>query len=157
MCHTHPHNEDHPTDDVPNYTGHQFTPMAEACTVCHTFWDEEAAEAVIESMKATVAARIQDVKAVLDDWGLNRSPDPLRETYGALAWEFQTVGQISNPTGDPSIRGPSSAEQSGVPDSIKKARFLLYLVEHDASYGAHNPTYVVNLLEQAKQLVEGTP
>ena len=43
----------------------------------------------------------------------------------------------TNPTNNPSLRGPTSAEQAAVPDAIKQARFNLYLVQHDASFGVH--------------------
>jgi hypothetical protein len=41
-----------------------------------------------------------------------------------------------------------------VPDKIKKARFNLYLVEHDASKGVHNKDYTRFLLNDAKTNVQ---
>ena len=34
-------------------------------------------------------------------------------------------------------------------DEIKQARFNLYLVEHDGSYGGHNAAYAYSLLQVA--------
>ena len=75
--------------------------------------------------------------------------DALRSAYGALAWEYTTPGQISNPSGDAGVSGPSSAEQASIPDAVKQARFNLYLVEHDGSHGVHNAKYARYLLDVA--------
>jgi hypothetical protein len=40
-----------------------------------------------------------------------------------------------------------------VPDNIKKARFNLYLVLYDGSYGVHNPAYSQLLLDAAEDWV----
>jgi len=40
---------------------------------------------------------------------------------------------------------------------ILQARFLLYMVEHDASYGVHNPPYARYLLKTAGDLADGAP
>jgi len=155
QCHTHGHEVDDPTESNPNFTGHTFEPTALGCIDCHTLWNEAAAEAVIGAVQDNIKARIQEVKAVLDNWGLTKSPEPLRSQYGALAWEFNSAGQLSNPDG--SLRGPTNAEQSAIPDEIKKARFLLYLVEHDASFGLHNPTYTQRLLDDSQAFAEQAP
>ena len=48
------------------------------------------------------------------------------------------------------MTGPTSAEQSAVPAEIKKARLWVYMVEHDGSFGVHNPKYARYLLGTAK-------
>ena len=40
-----------------------------------------------------------------------------------------------------------------IPDGIKQARFNLYLVEHDASYGVHNGYLAGALLDAAENWV----
>lgn len=52
--------------------------------------------------------------------------------------------------------GPTTAEQNQyVPDEIKKARFNLYLVFYDGSFGVHNAPYDIELLSAANAWVEG--
>jgi hypothetical protein len=46
--------------------------------------------------------------------------------------------------------GPNSAGQALIPDDIKKARFDLYLILNDGSFGAHNPIYSRFLLQSAE-------
>jgi hypothetical protein len=81
------------------------------------------------------------------------APEPLRTQYGKLAWEFNNAGQLSLAEDGSSQRGPTSAEQTVVPDAIKQARFLLYMTEHDGSYGVHNAMYATHVLNEAMRLV----
>jgi hypothetical protein len=157
QCHTHGHEVENPDEENPNYTGHTFEPELHGCTAtgCHS--TEDVAHILWTGAQSESKAAIQNVKSLLDQWALTKASEPLREKYGALAWEFSNEGQLSNPSGDPSITGPTSAEQSGIPDEIKKARFLLYMVEHDASYGIHNGDYSRFLLGEAEQLILAVP
>ena len=41
-----------------------------------------------------------------------------------------------------------------IPDNIKKARFNLYLVLYDGSYGVHNGPYAFTLLDSARNWVQ---
>jgi len=50
--------------------------------------------------------------------------------------------------------GPGSSEQALVPVNIQKARFNLYLVLYDGSYGVHNGPFAVTLLDTAQTWVE---
>jgi hypothetical protein len=68
-----------------------------------------------------------------------------------VAWEFTNIGQLN--TGK---KGPSAAAQARIP-AVKQSRFLLYLVEHDASYGVHNPPYARYLLRTAQELAKAAP
>ena len=105
---------------------------------------------MIASTQGEIRTKIQELKGLLETWGELKAPVALRSKYGKLAWEYNTAGQISNPTGSASIKGPTSAEQTDVPADIKKARMYVYMVEHDGSYGVHNAKYARYLLEQAK-------
>lgn len=146
-CHTHGHEAESPSEEDPNYTGHTFAPMiGDNCAECHG--TAEVAASITESTQFFVRSRIQEVKGLLDEWATTKAPQVLREKYGVLAWEFTTPGQLS--TGSP---GPSSSEQSQIPNAIKQARYNLYIVEHDGSYGAHNGTYARKLLTVADDLV----
>jgi hypothetical protein len=73
----------------------------------------------------------------------------LRTKYGARAWEYTNPGTLS--TGGP---GPTASEQALIPDPIKKARFNLYLVLYDGSFGAHNGPYSMTLLDAAQNWVQ---
>jgi hypothetical protein len=157
QCHTHPHEVADPDEEHPNYTGHTFEPQLQGCvaTGCHT--STNVAEILITGAQTETKAAIQEVKGLLDTWATTKAAQGLRDKYGKLAWEFTSAGQLSNPTADPAIVGPTTAEQSAVPNEIKKARFLLYMVEHDASYGIHNGDYSRFLLQEAKNLVNAAP
>ena len=69
------------------------------------------------------------------------------------AWEYSTAGDLSKPNGDPNIQGPASAGQAKIPDGIKQARYNLYLVAHDGSYGVHNGKCARYLLQVAQDKV----
>lgn len=149
-CHTHGHGLDNPSEEDSHFTGHTFQPVAENCAPCHT---ESEAEAFVSFTQRDTRAKIQEVKTLLDTWGETKAPEPLRTTYGRFTWEFNNIGQISQPV-PPGTRGPSSAEQGLIPDTIKQARFFLYMVEHDGSYGVHNGRYARHVLAEARKLVE---
>jgi hypothetical protein len=157
QCHTHGHEVEDPDEENPNYTGHTFEPELHGCTAtgCHS--TESVAQVLWTGAQIESKAAIQSVKGLLDNWALTKASEALREKYGTLAWEFSAAGQLSNPTGDSSIVGPTNAEQSGIPNEIKKARFLLYMVEHDGSYGIHNGDYSRFLLTEAEKLVLAAP
>jgi hypothetical protein len=150
QCHTHAHGADPITEETPNYTGHDFHPTTRGCAPCH---DEIGGELLTEVVQQNVKEQIAEIKSLLDQWGLTKAPEALRQNYGALAWEFQNIGQLSQPT--PEVpRGPTGDEQAQVPDNIKQARFNLYLVEHDGSYGVHNGNYARFLLKVARDKVK---
>jgi hypothetical protein len=157
QCHTHAHEVEDPDDESPNYTGHTFEAALHGCTAtgCHS--SESVARVLWTGAQTESIAAIQNVKGMLDNWALTKASEALREKYGTLAWEFTVAGQLSNPTGDPSIVGPTAGEQSGIPNEIKKARFLLYMVEHDGSYGIHNGDYSRFLLDEAEKLILAVP
>lgn len=137
---------------VPANTGHKFAVESYGlCEDCHS--DPEGLEGFVTTL---VTNRIVEIKGLLDEWGETKSPAEIR-SYGALAWEYDHAGQLSNPTGSDSIRGPVSGgnadEQHYIPESIQKARFNLYLVANDGSLGVHNGPYIVDLLTAAENWV----
>ncbi len=150
-CHTHVEKVDHPTEENPNEAGHTFRPALKSCVECHI--SERVAELMLEGTQIATQARIGEAKADLDAWATTSAPEPLRAKYGALAWEYTNVGQLSDPE-HLGLEGPTREEQALIPDRIKQARFNLYLVEHDASYGVHNGGYARHLLSVARDLVE---
>lgn len=124
----------------------------ELCAGCHG--SAENAERFAQFLATVVADRMAQVKAGLDRWANERAPTAIQK-YGALAWEYDNAGQLSNPAGLPTLRGPRSDadpakdEQKYIPANIKKARFNLYLVLHDGSHGMHNGPHALKLLNAA--------
>jgi hypothetical protein len=117
----------------------------ESCLECHPL-----PEQLTEFTKLAVTYQIENVKAWLDFWGATAAPEPLRSTYGSRAWEYTRAGKLS-----PGGPGPNAEEQTLIPTNIQKARFNLYLVLSDQSYGVHNPPLAVSLLDTARAWVQG--
>jgi hypothetical protein len=69
------------------------------------------------------------------------------------AWEYTSPGELSNPPGVTNA-GPASIEQPLIPDTIRKARFNLYLVQRDGSFGVHNGPFAITLLNAARNWVQ---
>jgi hypothetical protein len=128
-----------------NSTGHTFGVVTyQLCSNCH---NDPAG--LVRFVTNSVALQIQQTKSYLDYWAIMAAPPELQK-YGVYAWEYTTPGDLS-----PGGSGPSTADQAYVPDEIKKARFNLYLVLYDGSYGVHNAPYDVELLRAANTWIEG--
>ena len=146
-CHmpTTPAGEDGSTGD----SGHNFTVNSfSSCQECHPL-----PELLTVFTMSAVSDQVQEIKDGLNYWALNKAPESLRAKYGVRAWEFTSPGELSNPVGVTSP-GPSSAEQALIPDGIKKARFNLYLVQRDGSFGVHNGPWSIRLLDAARTWVQ---
>ena len=129
----------------PAATGHSFQVQTfDVCLKCHPFPEELA-----QFTTGAISNQIQSVKASLDLWATTKAPDALRARYGSRAWEYTTPGDLS-----PGGPGPSSAEQALVPVNIQKARFNLYLVLYDGSFGVHNAPFAVTLLDTAQNWID---
>lgn len=129
-------------------TGHTFSVVTyQLCYNCHT-----DPAGLIKFTTNSIASQIQETKFYLDYWATNVAPVaiPGLQQYGVYAWEYSTPGDLS-----PGGSGPSTADQALIPDDIKKARFDLYLVLYDGSYGVHNAPYDVELLQAANSWVLG--
>src|SRR6185503_300536 len=100
--------------------------------------------------KPIIASLSVAVKDGLDLWATTKSPMQIRP-YGALAWEYENAGQISSSDG--TGHGPTQDEQQYIPANIKRARFNLYLVANDRSYGVHNGPLAITLLQAAQNWV----
>jgi hypothetical protein len=171
-CHNRPDHSENLSPSNPAYTGHKFTLETLACAECHGFLEapdaEEIAEGGIEFIQAGIHQGIEDAMAALNSWATNKIEGLYTEgstNYVAfigtntpsiiVPWEFSTIGQLN-----PGKKGPPTSGQNRItkyaPD-ILKSRFLLYMVEHDASYGVHNPPYARYLLKTARELAEQAP
>jgi hypothetical protein len=130
--------------------GHKFTVTAyDACASCHG--SAANARNFVIFLKWIITSLGQEVKDGLDEWATNRAPAEIRH-YGPLAWEYVDAGQLSDPSG--TRHGPSAQEQHFIPANIQKARFNLYLVINDGSYGVHNGPHAIKLLEAAHNWVQ---
>ena len=134
--------------EVAAVTGHKFAVTTYgACADCHG--KGENAEGLVELVHGLITNQIKQVKALLDTWAATKAPGSLYEKYGTRAWEYTNPGDLSS-----GGSGPTTAEQELIPDNIKKARFDLYLVLYDGSYGVHNGPYAFTLLDSARNWVQ---
>ena len=129
----------------PAVTGHTFTVDSyNLCLACHPY--PEALGAV------RAGGGYQPNPAT------GSGPQSLGLDQGACV----PVGQVQRPrlgiydAGPIVFRGPGpdASEQSLIPINIQKARFNLYLVFNDGSYGVHNSPYSGSLLDQASQWIQ---
>jgi hypothetical protein len=129
--------------EVAASTGHNFeVDTYGACASCHG--SGAGAEALATLLRTVVSNQIQVAVSMLDNWATNKAPDVLRTNYGVLSWEYTNPGDLSVGT-----NGPPQNLQSLIPTNIMWARFDLYLVDYDGSYGVHNGPYSFTLLNAA--------
>jgi hypothetical protein len=114
------------------------------CTQCHG----NQAEGLLEFTALQMTNLVTEVYTNLNNWALTKAPPALSTKYGTRAWEYTTPGELS-----PGGPGPDATEQALIPTPIQKARFNLYLVFHDASWGAHNGQFAFMLLNTANDWV----
>ena len=133
------------SESQPASTGHRFTVQSfDTCLTCHPLPEQLA-----QFTTTAISNQVQTVKAALDLWAVSKAPASLRSSYGTRAWEYTNPGDLS-----PGGPGPSSTEQAQVPVNIQKARFNLYVVLYDGSYGVHNAGLAVTLLDAAQNWVD---
>lgn len=131
-------------------SGHRFAVTSyDACASCHG--SAANARDFTVFVKWIISSLSQGVKDSLDEWATTKSPPEIRP-YGPLAWEYVNAGQLSSPAG--TLHGPAASEQHYIPENIQKARFNLYLVINDGSYGVHNGPYAITLLDAAQSWVQ---
>jgi hypothetical protein len=134
------------SETQPASTGHSFQVQSfETCLKCHPLPEE-----LVQFTTTAISNQVQTIKAELDHWAATKAPASLWQTYGTRAWEYTTPGDLS-----PGGPGPSSSEQASIPVNIQKARFNLYLVLYDGSFGVHNARFAGTLLDTAQTWVEG--
>ncbi|MCX6896682.1 MAG: multiheme c-type cytochrome, partial [Verrucomicrobia bacterium] len=165
-----------------NVTGHTFVSDNNGCLLqCHSSSVNTAGLAAKTlSFKVTISNSMDRVVSLLKQWGMatNVAPNILRTNYGTCAWEFPSPltyfgAKSTNIVGGATNRflaGPprsftyktnwttpsftnDNLQLSYVPQDIWMARFSLYCIYEDQSYGVHNPTYVKSLLADAETRV----
>jgi hypothetical protein len=135
----------------PAVTGHSLKVETYAvCLPCHDLSESLMAENVAFVQNDVFKSYwIQNVINDLNLWAATKAPVSLWSKYGNLAWEYTTPGSLS--LGGP---GPDATEQTQIPANIRMARFNLYVVQNDGSFGVHNPEYARTLLEAAQDWIE---
>ncbi len=137
---------------------HSFKAGYDVCLNCH---DGQAAQQFLAN---ELSGQVATVVFALNQWAALNVPP----TNGVVPWEYTTPGGLTWQTNSfgwvtgwsldkpVSFSGPNAATQSSIPDNIKKARFDLYLVLNDGSFGVHNPLFAERLLgwEGALGLIE---
>ena len=133
-------------------SGHTFAVATyQLCYNCHS-----DPAGLVQFVTNAIAGQIQQTQSYLNLWATTVAPASTNAAlaaiamqYGALTWEYTTPGTLS--TG---AAGPNTAQQAQIPNDIKMARFDLYLVLYDGSYGVHNGPYDIELLQAAQSWVE---
>lgn len=135
------------SEAVPAITGHTFAMDSfKVCLPCHPSNPEYL---MMLTQDFVIKPRISQLVADLNQWALTKAPPALSTNYGILSWEYTAPGELSA-----GVAGPTTAQQSLIPDNIKKARFNLYIVQYDGSFGIHNPHYSASLLDTARAWVQ---
>ena len=144
-CHMQP-------DITPGTThSHSFEVSYNVCLNCH---DGQGAQS---SLTLALSNQVATVIFALNQWAATQT-NPLLSSNHVVAWEYLTPGGLSWQTNSSgwvtswsldkpvNFTGPNADGQGLIPDNIKKARFNLYLVLNDGSFGVHNPLYAGSLL-----------
>jgi hypothetical protein len=137
---------------------HTFRPGYNVCLNCHDGPTYQA------SLTFDLSNQVSQVIGSLNSWAATSAPAALR-TNGAVAWEYpssdglawqtNSSGQLTGWTQSDQVytnfNGPAAAFQSTLTNypGILKARFNLYLILNDGSFGVHNPIYARFLLQSA--------
>jgi len=132
------------------------------CLNCHV-----TSPKILEDYYLTpaISNNVVSLLTALNRWAA-RQTNSLLAASNMVAWEYTTPGGLSwrtNSSGyvtDWSLEnpvtftGPKTAGQALIPDQVKRARFNMYLVLSDGSFGVHNPTLALNLLNAAQIWME---
>ena len=132
-----------------NASGHTFE--VATYNLCYNCHPDPAG--LVQFVTSDISNQIQQTKASSGPVGHQRCAGGVADerSCATLAWEYTTPGDLSATTNS----GPSAAQQSPDHHDIKKARFDLYLVLYDGSYGVHNGPYDIELLQAAQNFVDG--
>lgn len=149
----------HMQDDSADLANHSFAVTTdEVCLNCHVTPPE-----VLEELYLTpaISNNVSVLLTALNRWAAKQTNALLTATNvvaweytspGGLTWQtnssgFVTSWSLANPV---TFTGPATAGQALIPDQVKKARFNMYLVLNDGSFGVHNPALALNLLNAAQ-------
>ena len=149
----------HMQSDSSDADNHTFAVTSDAvCYNCHLTPPE-----ILEQYYLTpaISNSVTTLITGMNRWAA-RQTNALLTATNVVAWEYTSPGGLTwsnNPAGQViswslnnpvTFTGPSTAGQALIPDQIKRARFNMYLVLNDGSFGVHNPTLALNLLNAAQ-------
>jgi hypothetical protein len=138
---------------------HSLTVSYTVCANCH---DGQAAQS---SLTQNLSNTVSSVIFTLNRWAAIKAPAALRTsgvvpweytTPGGLTWQTNAAGNVTSWTLNESVNftGPNAAGQALIATNILKARFNLYLVLDDGSFGVHNPIFALDLLNAAETWID---
>ena len=149
----------HMQDDTAGKANHSLAiATEEVCLNCHLTSPE-----ILEEYYLTpqISNSVSVLITAMNRWAA-RQTNALLTATNLVAWEYTNPGgltwqtnasgvvtswSVENPV---TFAGPGTSGQALIPDQVKKARFNMYLVLNDGSFGVHNPAMAINLLNAAQ-------
>lgn len=148
-------------------TGHDHSLAVnyQVCANCHL---QDARLMAQTFLQPAISNKVSYVLNTLNRWAALKAPAALGINGNVVAWEYTTPGGLTwltnaagyvtswSLTARPVKPGPDATGQTLLKTQfpgILQARFNLYLVLNDGSYGVHNPFYALSLLDSAVALV----
>ncbi len=138
-----------------NYSGHMFVLQTNGCYICHGSGPPSWQLGIAGSEQTTTSNGIYNVVAMLNKWATNNAPALFGSRYNNYlqnAWEYTSPGSLGSTV---TTKGPSASDQLLLPAAILQARFDIYMVYNDQSFGVHNPGYATLLINDASNKVVG--
>ena len=144
--------------------GYNHSTMVTSDTVCLNCHITSPIELEDDYLTPAISNNVTTLITALNQWSA-RQTNALLTATNVVAWEYTTPGGLTwqtNSAGDViswsltnpvTFTGPNAAGQSLLTTNfpnILKVRFNLYLVLNDGSFGVHNPTLALNLLNAAQ-------
>ncbi len=144
--------------------GRDHSTMVTSDTVCLNCHISSPIELEDDYLTPAISNSVTTLITALNQWSA-RQTNTLLTATNVVAWEYTTPGgltwqtnsageviswSLTNPV---TFTGPNAAGQSLLTTNfpnILKVRFNLYLVLNDGSFGVHNPTLALNLLNAAQ-------
>lgn len=138
-----------------NVSGHTFQVDPNGCALggCHNSTSHgtpgapDYVDYAIENSNLVIS-----VADLLNRWATSNGPALFPSTYNNYlqnSWEYTSPGSLASITNS----GPSTSDQLLLPIAIQQARFDIYMVDSDGTFGAHNPTFIPLLIRDAETKV----
>jgi len=139
-----------------NVTGHSFNIDPNGCALsgCHSTFSTHGTPGAPDYIDYALENSnvVVSVADLLNTWATNSAPALFGANYAKYlqnSWEYTTPGSLASITNG----GPSASDQLLLPTNILQARFDLYMVSSDGTYGTHNPTFTPLLIKDAESKV----
>jgi Cytochrome c554 and c-prime len=144
------------TSPTGNITGHTFNIDPNGCALggCHSTFSSygkpgapDYIDYALQNSNAVVS-----VANLLNAWATNNGPALFPANYANYlqnSWEYTAPGSLASITNG----GPSASDQLLLPTNILQARYDIYMVNNDGTFGTHNPTFIPLLIKDAETKV----